>query len=37
MSNHIETKKAIPSNSENRANIRYNVLIYLAFKKKNPI
>ena len=34
-SNLIKTEKAVPSNPENKANIRYNVPISFAFEDKN--
>ena len=34
-SNLIKTEKAVPNNPENKANIKYNVPISLAFEDKN--
>lgn len=36
-SNLIKTEKAVPSNPENKANIRYRVPISLAFEDKNHL
>ena len=36
-SNLIKTEKAVPSNPENKANIRYNVPISLALEDKNHL
>ena len=36
-SNLIKTEKAVPSNPENTANIRYNVPISFAFEDKNHL
>lgn len=36
-SNLIKTEKAVPNSPENKANIRYNVPISLAFEDKNHL
>ena len=36
-SNLIKTEKAVPNNPENKANIKYNVPISLAFEDKNHL
>ena len=35
--NTIKTEKAVPNSPENKANIRYNVPISLAFEDKNHL